>query len=406
MLKIHNVYLDSAEIKCKPNRVTLGKIYGYLKKNNHIIVDNPSIADFIIINTCGLTDSHEKRSLKIFNTYLKRTDAKIISIGCLNKINEGLKNSFGKKIHFINNLKELDQIFYRKVRFSDNDWYVPGDISIKLSKSNRKSRKFLMRIYPYLSFLFSKSNIYQSIYNEIKHKNKSYVMISNGCLGNCSYCIIKKARGNLVSRKPKEILEDIKKIYNPHENLCIVADDCGCYGLDLGLNLPTLLEKINKKYPNLKIDIPYLNPNWLIKDEKGYFNILNMGNIKSIGIPIQSGSNEIITKMNRNYDINHIIKLVRKIKELNPDIFIWTQIIVGFPGETHKDFKKTINVMKDFDAANIFAYSDRKGTKSFEFKNKNSKIVILTRYWVMSSLAVINSLSRMLKEIKTKNKAI
>jgi tRNA A37 methylthiotransferase MiaB len=229
------------------------------------------------------------------------------------------------------------------------------------------------------------------------------VEIGSGCVGNCRYCIIKKAKGKPVSRKPEDILNDIAKIYSPGKQLDLVADDCGCYGIDLGTSLPELLLTINDKHPDISMDITYLSPWWLTKQKEEYIRIFKELNINSINISMQSGSDKVLAGMNRNYTVQEILGIIEKLKSISPQTGFWTHIMVGFPGEVWSDFWKTLVMATHFYAVHAFAYSPRRGTESAALKNNNGKFTITLRYGIALIFAKTNSFLKIVKEIIKKN---
>jgi len=383
-MKKLSVFLDCSNGSCNSNISTLSKIYRYIESNEHRIVNNYSKADYVIINTCGFDEIHESKTAELFRLY-SRYKFKVISIGCLNKINPSLLDKQIKDIIKLDNLNNLDKYFYKKVRFEQmNEEYIETSLQKKLNVQERDISKYYEFILKkVLGPIFKNKVLFKKIYDEFYFKNRFFVEICQGCLGNCSYCIIKKARGKLKSRPQIDILKDIKKTYQPGKTLSLVADDCGAYGIDIKDSFPNLLMSIAKEYPKIVIDITDLNPNWLIKYEEQFYNLFKKIKIHSINITLQSGSNKVIRNMNRRYDVTNVLSIIKKLRKISSSTFFWTHAMVGFPKETWLDFFKTIKAMWRFDYFILFAYSERKGTESVDFSNKNSNIIILIRYCIL-----------------------
>ena len=223
---------------------------------------------------------------------------------------------------------------------------------------------------------------YGQMIDTITQKNRYFVEISRGCTGNCSYCVIKKAKGKLRSRTVEAILTDIGKLYDPSKKLFLVADDCGCYGLDAGSNLIELISEVDKQFPSISIDINYLSPQWFERRPDEYIKLFKDTSIDLVIIPMQSGSNIVLKKMNRHYDADKIIKIVDQIKKASPKTLMYGHFIVGFPGERIIDFLKTLSAMKHFDYPIPFNYSEMKGTPSASLPHKKSRFVILLRWYI------------------------
>jgi tRNA A37 methylthiotransferase MiaB len=175
---------------------------------------------------------------------------------------------------------------------------------------------------------------------------------------------------------------------NRFKSLYLVADDCGSYGCDIGLSLPFLLRKIHEAYPELTIDLNYVNPAWLERQEEEFLKIFEEIRIGSVNVSIQSGSNRIIRKMNREYNIRHTRNMIERLMEISPPTHFWTHCIVGFPGETWLDFLKTLRLVHRLHFVYTFAYSDRTGTESSRMPSKNAKSTILVRKILIRSYAI------------------
>jgi MiaB/RimO family radical SAM methylthiotransferase len=362
----------------------------------HELTDDVSQADFVVLNTCGFTQEAEDHTITLLKGYTEngKKDTRIISVGCLNRIApEVLEKELEDKVVVLEKESHLDRFFKKKIAYDDmREEYIEEDGVRGLSAElyNRSVGLYyyfqsaVKRTYP----LLKKSPYLERLFNEIDQTNKSFVQIGTGCVGNCSYCIIKKARGSPVSRDARDILEDIRRVYTPGKSVYLVADDCGSYGCDIGLSLPFLLRKIHEAYPELTIDLNYLNPVWLEKQEKEFQKTFEEINIGSVNVSIQSGSNRIIKKMNRQYDVRRIRTIVKRLKETSPSTHFWTHCIVGFPGETWLDFLKTVRLVHMLHFVYTFGYSDRTGTESSRMDCKNAKATIFTKKLLIRSYAI------------------
>lgn len=384
-MQTYKVFLDSSNINCKPSSIISSKVYNYLQRNNHSIVNEPHRADYIIINTCGFSETFEDVSKALFQKYAESTvnHTKIISIGCLNMINENLRKDYSNII-FMKSLSELDKRFFLTVRFEDiQEAHLRQNVIDYLSRNTKRGFVLADRVtYKIMSFIYSLvkpiikgTSKLQLALEEVNNENKFYVEISRGCKFNCKYCVIKKARGKIKSRGTEQILMDIDKVFEPNKNLCLIADDCGSYGIDINTNLLDLIYAINKKYPDTGIDLCYVNPFWIQKFESEFVTLFRKAKINSINIPMQSGSDKITKLMNRKYDVIKVLRIIEKIRHVSPQTLFWTHIIVGFPGEDHDDVRDTASMMEYFDFSYKFIYSDREGALSTKLANKISERV-------------------------------
>jgi len=210
----------------------------------------------------------------------------------------------------------------------------------------------------------------KDFYKKRKDFLKSKVIISYGCNNFCSYCIVPFVRGRERSRKPKDIINEIKYLA---ENGCVevmlLGQNVNSYGKDLGeeIDFSDLLKKVVEIDGMERIRFMTSHPKdfseKLIRTIADYDKICN-----HIHLPVQAGSNKVLRSMNRGYTREEYLSLVSKIKSSIPGVSITTDIIVGFPGETREDFEQTLDVVKEaeFDNAYMFIYSPRKGTAAAE----------------------------------------
>ena len=380
------VYIDSAAWVCETNLIGCSRLYRYMVKNGHEIVDDPSKADYIIINSCGLTRGHITKCINMHKKYisLKRENAKIILYGCLVKIDPKLVGTLDVLAIDFNEDGRFDEIFYNKIEFKDIKPYC--DIKTRRGLLLGKNPFYRTKIFP---FLFSsiilpfskKARLnYKRFVNSVSYENKIFLEISKGCTGNCNYCVIKRARGKICSRTIKDVISDTKKIVDPSKKLYLVANDCGCYGVDIKTNLIDLLYEIDNEFPDLAIDLNYLNPQWLERYSDEYVKLFKDVNIDFVVIPMQSGSNSVLKDMNRRYDINKVVKVVDRIKKASSKTFIYSHFIVGHPGEKWSDFIKTLISATHFDFPIAFGYSEHEGTVSSSLPHHKSNFTIMLRY--------------------------
>lgn len=402
----YSVLLDSAVWTCEPNLVSCSMIRRYLQENDHILTNDASQADFIIISSCGVMQAFEDRCLNLFAKYhkMKKDKAVIILYGCLTKTNIELVNSL--EVYPISNdeTSKFDTFFYNKVKFSTikpscND-EAKNELLNGREPLNYAKKVHFIFVNMILPFSKRVRKNYETMFSNISYKNRNFVIIGKGCAGNCSYCVIKKAKGKVRSRTIKEIFPDIESIYDPSKNLFLVADDCGCYGLDIKTNIIDLVNRIHHQFPDIIMDLNYLNPQWIEKNAEGFKKLFRDVKIEFVLIPMQSGSKKILKSMNRHYDIKKVICIVNHIKQSSPNTFLYTHFIVGFPGEGIVDFFKSISVARHFDYPVPFKYTEGKGTKSETLPNKKSKFTISLRYMIFILCSNFIILMKLLKSSK------
>jgi len=349
-------YFCSAD--CPRRNIDGQKIFNYLSKNGWEYTEDYESADIIVINTCAVHQKTEDFSMKTIEFYIKnkKTEAKMIISGCLPKINPIRLNIF-KDLLIVHPREPevLDKYLASKFKFKD----IPEPTELKqfsLMPSKNKSVSKMPTIFEGLKQAF-------------------YLKISDGCVGNCSYCAIRFSSGLLKSRSKEEIIKEFKEgLVRGHKKFALVAGDIGCYGLDLGIDIVDLLREIFSIKGDYKLFLEEFNVQWIIK----YYSELeelfkkNHKRIQMIIIPIQSGSDRILELMSRPYNISQVTQCLSKLKKNIPSLKIVTHILVGFPGETEEDFAKTKKLIRDFkfDFIYIYGYSDRPNTRASMMKDK------------------------------------
>ena len=200
--------------------------------------------------------------------------------------------------------------------------------------------------------------------------SSAYVPIMTGCDNFCAYCAVPYTRGREHSRPADEIIKEVKKLIKKgYKEIWLLGQNVNSYKSGV-VNFPRLLEMINGIPDDFKIRFLTSHPkdvsNELIKVIADSEKI-----VKKIHLPVQSGDNQILKRMNRNYTTGQYKNLVKKIKKMIPDVKISTDVIVGFPDETKKQFQNTVKLAKEikFDKAYVAKYSPRPGTAAFKLKN-------------------------------------
>jgi threonylcarbamoyladenosine tRNA methylthiotransferase CDKAL1 len=219
----------------------------------------------------------------------------------------------------------------------------------------------------------------------------SIVNVAEGCNGGCSYCIVRKARGRLVSRKPDEVIKDVEKLAaRGMVEVQISAQDTAAYGSDQGTNLAELLERLVQIPGSFMLRVGMMNPNSALSFQEELIKAFRSPKIyRFLHIPVQSGSDRILKSMGRRYSAKEFMEIVEAFRSAYPEITIITDIIVGFPGETDLDFIATMKLMESLqpDKINITRFSRRPGTAAallydMPDRIKKDRSRALTRLWL------------------------
>ena len=331
---------------CDNNGYISTQIHNFFVQNGHEMVKNPACADYIVISTCGFDQDREHQSYAIVSDYVDQNahKARIIVCGCLASINPELFDTSKVTIIGAKELNKFNQIFQPKIKIEN----ISG---------GALNEHFINKAYGFL--------------------DAYYLQICQGCINNCSYCAIKKAKGYVKSKPLKGLVAELENaIRAGYKRVMLLGDDCGSYGVDLGTNLVELLNELNNY--NIGININYIHPSRL----EEIYPRLSMGTLERLGfmnVPIQSTSPRILDLMNRHYDAEKIFEVVEDIKSKFPHLFLETHIIYGFPSETREEFEDTFRAIDFFDSVIYFYYTNRKNVDASKYKGKITTSEVICR---------------------------
>lgn len=338
---------------CTSNKADSQTMIGLLKQAGYQITNNENEADYLIVNSCAVKSTTEEKIIHRL-TKLSEANKKVIVAGCLTKV-----NSSRIKQVFPGFAGMLDPRSVHKV--------VDVVKSIENGKENIVETSEKPEEKPKLPrFSFSK------VIDIIK--------LSEGCLSNCSFCATKLARGNLYSYRPDNIRDAVKTgLSEGYKEFHLTSEDSSAYGMDIGTNLPELLESIARVEGKFLVRVGMMNPLHFKKVEiSSLIEAYKNGKIfKFLHLCVQSGSNDILKIMRRGYTVEDFIYYAKEFQKEIPELNLLTDIIVGHPEETEEDFKQTLDLIKKIkpDAVNISKFGARLGTLAAKMKKINSKIV-------------------------------
>ncbi|MBW2429654.1 MAG: MiaB/RimO family radical SAM methylthiotransferase [Deltaproteobacteria bacterium] len=353
-----------ASAGCPRRAVDSQKIADYLETNNLEYTQNFKQADLIIVSTCAALKSREDLSKTAVTWYLeqKHRDAKIVVAGCLGKINPEVTKEF-EGVSFISprEIDALDDLIAAKVRFKDIP--DPNQIgSFPLFPDKRERQAKGDRLNRRLDLDYEKKDLFT-------------LRVATGCLGNCSYCAVKFAVGELESKPVDAIVNEFKSgLDQGFKHFVLIAGDVGCYGVDIGTSAIELLSELFAVEGSYKIIIKEFNAQWVVKYFQALLKIFkeNYEKIDYIVVPVQSASNRMLRLMKRPYTIEDVKKYLNIIKLEVPGLQISTHIMVGFPGETEEDFKESVDFIREYEFpfVDIYAYDDRPNTAASQMAGK------------------------------------
>ncbi len=349
---------------CQMNARDSEKLVGILERIGYVEIPDEN-ADFVIYNTCTVRENANLRvygRLGYLHSLKKKNPHMMIGLcGCMMQepqVVEKLKKSYS----FVNLI------------FGTHNIYKFAELVV----SSLLSDRMIIDIWK------DTDKIVEDLPVERKYPFKSGVNIMFGCNNFCSYCIVPYVRGRERSRNPKDIVREIERLVKDGVvEVMLLGQNVNSYGknLDEPMTFAQLLTEIEKIEGLKRIRFMTSHPKDL-SDEL----IEVMKNSKKIcrhlHLPLQSGSSDILQKMNRRYDKEKYLNLVEKIRTAIPDISLTTDIIVGFPGETEEDFLETVDVVKKvrYDSAFTFIYSKRTGTPAAVMENQVPEDVVKDRF--------------------------
>ena len=331
---------------------------GYTQDDN-----NP---DVVIINTCSVTATADQKSRQHIRKFMKMyPNAVSVVMGCYSQGNfkyiaEEIKPNILLGTKYRNEIPDLI-----------NEYLSNKKNIVKVEENTRKYE------YEELGITSYTENV------------RAYLKIQDGCDNFCTYCIIPYRRGKMRSRKIENVVEEAKYlIAQGYKEIILTGIHVGGYGRDMEEgSFDELVDRLSSLEGLRSLRISSIEASEI--DSRLIELIKNRSNIaKHLHIPLQAGSDEILRRMNRKYTSSEFVEKIKQIRKEIPDVGITTDIIVGFPGETDKDFQKTCEVAKEcFDQIHVFPYSAREGTPAARFPNQVSPQVKSSRVNILMGIS-------------------
>ncbi len=339
---------------CQGNLADSENIAGILELMGFSPCNEEIDADLIIFNTCAIRENAEERvfgEIGRIEKFRKQNPNLLIGLcGCM-----------AQEEHTIEKIKKTYP--YINIVFGTHNIYsLPELVYSSLIEQKNK-----------IDVLSIEGDIYENMPVKRESKYKAWVNIMYGCDEFCTYCIVPYTRGKERSRRPEAIIEEVKELAKAgYKEVTLLGQNVNAYGKDF--------KDLNYTFGNLlmdlsKIDIPRIRYTTSHPRDLDDLTIDAMALGKNImphlHLPVQSGSNEILKKMNRKYTREEYLDKIKKLKEKIPGISITTDIIVAFPTETEEDFNETLSLVKEveFEGAYTFIYSPRIGTPAATYPN-------------------------------------
>jgi len=332
---------------CQMNEEDSERLSGMLLNIGYTKTDTLEEADIIIYNTCCVRENAENKVYgnlgELKHLKKKNPDLIIAVCGCMMQ-QSGMADKILQKFNYVN------------IVFGTHNAYKFPEYLNRVKTEGVQVKE-----------IFNKEEeIIEGLPIDRKSDVKAFVTVMYGCNNFCTFCVVPYVRGRERSRKSEDIINEIKDLVKKgYKEVTLLGQNVNSYGkgLEEDINFAKLLRKINEINGLKRIRFMTSHPKDLTKDV--IMAIKECDKIcEQIHLPVQSGSDRILKKMNRHYTKEYYMNLVKMIKEEIPDVSLTTDIIVGFPGETEEDFKETLNLAKEvsYDSAFTFIYSRRNNT--------------------------------------------
>ncbi|MFN4189744.1 MAG: tRNA (N(6)-L-threonylcarbamoyladenosine(37)-C(2))-methylthiotransferase MtaB [Pseudothermotoga sp.] len=331
---------------CKVNQYETEYMIEKLEQNGFVISPHPSKADFCVLNTCMVTSEASRKSRQMLRK-LRRLNPKalIIATGCYAHLQKKELIKIGADL-VLGNDEKIDLVNYIQ-RYLQEQEAETVCVSESVRRIDEKVKSFL------------------------SDRTRAYIKVEDGCNEFCSYCIVPFARGYQIrSKLASTVVEEAKGLLeNGYREIVLTGINLGKYGVDQQSSLSELLKSLLEKLSgDFRIRLSSINVQDITSELIELFAQSDRI-CPHLHIPIQSGSNTVLLKMNRKYTVEDAYRIFDKLRGINPDFSITTDVIVGFPGETVGDFKQTLEMISkvEFSKVHIFRYSSRPGTVAVKF---------------------------------------
>lgn len=342
---------------CQMNELDTEIMIGQLEKRGMSRTEDEDEADLLIFNTCSIRDLAERKVMgKIGQIGRSKSRRRIIGVtGCMAQ---------SKKESIFRKLPQVDFVL------GTNNISDLGTVVDEVASSGRPSLKVDDQFEENLDYLAAKR----------EDPVKAYVSIIRGCDKFCTYCVVPYTRGQEVSRDPKSIIEECQRLADQgYKEITLLGQNVNSYGKDKpewNALFHDLLYQIDK-VPGIE-RVRFMTSHPVDITRQLMEAIRDLPSVcEFVHFPIQAGSNRILKKMHRIYTREQYLEKVALLREIVPNVSLGTDIIVGFPTETEEEFQETYEVFKQigYSVAFIFAYSARKGTPAFRWKDDISEEV-------------------------------
>lgn len=337
---------------CKVNLYDTEAMAELFTEKGYEVVDFEEYADVYLINTCTVTNLGDKKSRQMIRRAKRiNSNSVVVATGCYAQVaSEEVAKIEG--INIVIGTKNRSEIVETVENYVAENGVVNNVSDIMGEKE------------------FEPLQI-----SRLTNRTRAYIKIQEGCNRYCTYCIIPYARGPIRSRKPEEVIEEVKKLAeNGFKEVVLTGIHVASYGLDLGnITLADIIEKVHSVNGIERIRFSSMEP--LAIDDDFVARMAKLPKVcDHYHLSLQSGCNRTLKRMNRKYNAEQYAEACERLRNAFPNVAITTDIIVGFPDETEEDFKESLAFAEKMklDKIHTFPYSPKKGTPAAKMKNQIS----------------------------------
>jgi MiaB/RimO family radical SAM methylthiotransferase len=348
------VAIVTNNVNCERHIQYYSNIEKYFKANGWEIAEDFDV-DKVIICCCGFHDLMYEKVIRTVGHLKNRNylENNIIIMGCQSRTHkpELSKNTAAKLIGF-GREKRLDEIIHARIPFSE----------------------------------ISPNNIFRPYKGcKIDEKNEFFhIKIAQGCLRQCTFCVINKAKGYIKSEPVETIIEQYKKaVQRGNRKIYLMGEDTLAYGIDCGSDIIRLVDQLLEIEPDVEINFGSLHIRWLQKYADGVMALCRRGIVKELHIGLQHIDDVVLKRMGRPIVFAEVYEILKSLKRECPELLVEADILVGFPGETEEQFNRLIEFWRRdevFGNVRHFGFSDVKGAPSYRYTDKIPQNEVVSRW--------------------------
>lgn len=385
---MRKVYFHATRHPCTENAMNVNVLKRWYADHEFEVTRDPRAADVVVVSTCGFSKEQEDHEIEAIRRIgaEKKPGCELIVMGCLPEINrERLRGVFDGPTVRTSEIGKFQELMGFAKPLSEYDNH---HVSAEEYESDPRIHRFVRarRFFERLPF-----GRVPRILHTVPSDTWWCVRCAMGCTGNCSYCGIRHAHGPIKSVPLDDIVRQAEEgIRRGYREIALTGEDLGGYGADIGCSLADLLDALCCLPGDFVVNLRFLDPHWLIRLLARLHSPFRTGRIRSFCAPAQSGSDDVLKRMNRRYTFAAVKEAVNWVARRTKVSLVTNNLIVGFPGESEADFEASLRLVREVDYGMhmVFKYEDRPGTKASAFPDKIPPAEIDRRHAVAHRAAV------------------